>query len=99
MPPVRSNPAVCSYRVRPTGSIPMNDEINPDASFAGDAGDDESMLADASASLAREKERSQRLAADFDNYRKRTVRDSEQQAAAQKDAFIRELLPVVDNLE
>jgi molecular chaperone GrpE len=40
-----------------------------------------------------------RLAADFDNFRKRTIRDSEQRAAAQKDAFILELLPVVDNLE
>ena len=34
-----------------------------------------------------------RLAADFDNYRKRTIRDSEQRAAAQKETFIRELLP------
>jgi molecular chaperone GrpE len=40
-----------------------------------------------------------RLAAEFDNYRKRTRRDSEQQAAAEKEAFICELLPVIDNLE
>ena len=40
-----------------------------------------------------------RLAADFDNYKKRTRRDSEQQAAAQKEAFISELLPALDNLE
>jgi len=40
-----------------------------------------------------------RLAADFDNFRKRTRRDSEHQAAAQKDAFIADLLPVLDNLE
>ena len=40
-----------------------------------------------------------RLAADFDNFKKRTRRDAEQQAAAQKDAFIVALLPVLDNLE
>lgn len=40
-----------------------------------------------------------RLAADFDNFRKRTARDTEQRAGAQKISFIRELLPVVDNLE
>ncbi len=38
--------------------------------------------------------RPQRLAADFDNFRKRTARD-----AGQKIAVIRELLPVVDRLE
>ena len=40
-----------------------------------------------------------RLAADFDNFQKRTRRDSDQQAAAEKDAFIRDLLPILDNLE
>ena len=39
------------------------------------------------------------LAADFENFRKRTRRDAEQQAAAEKDAFIHDLLPVLDNLE
>ncbi len=49
--------------------------------------------------LAVQKDAYLRLAADFDNYRKRTRRDSEQQAAAEKESFIRELLPVLDNLE
>ena len=40
-----------------------------------------------------------RLAADFDNFKKRTRRDAEQQAAAQKEAFITDLLPILDNLE
>jgi molecular chaperone GrpE len=40
-----------------------------------------------------------RLAADFDNFRKRTSQETERSAAAQKEAFIRELLPVIDNLE
>jgi molecular chaperone GrpE len=51
------------------------------------------------AELESERQRSLRLAADFDNFRKRTARDSEQRATAQKDALIRDLLPVVDNLE
>jgi molecular chaperone GrpE len=49
--------------------------------------------------LARQKDLYLRLAADFDNFRKRTMQDIDRRAAAQKDAFIRELLPIIDNLE
>ena len=49
--------------------------------------------------LAVQKDRCLRLLADFDNFRKRAARDTERSAAAQKEAFIRELLPVIDNLE
>ena len=51
------------------------------------------------AELAGERDRYLRLAADFDNFRRRTARETERSAAAQKEAFIRELLPVIDNLE
>jgi molecular chaperone GrpE len=40
-----------------------------------------------------------RLAADFDNFKKRTRRDSERQASAEKESFILDLLRVLDNLE
>ena len=40
-----------------------------------------------------------RLAADFENFRRRTRRDAAQQAAAEKEAFILELLPVLDSLD
>jgi molecular chaperone GrpE len=40
-----------------------------------------------------------RLAAEFDNYRKRVARDAESQAARAAESFVRELLPVLDNLE
>jgi molecular chaperone GrpE len=40
-----------------------------------------------------------RLAAEFDNFRKRTRRDSERQAAAEKEAFIIDLLPAIDSLD
>lgn len=51
------------------------------------------------AELAEWKERCLRLAADFDNFKKRTSRESERRAAKLRNAFVRELLPVVDNLE
>lgn len=49
--------------------------------------------------LADQKELHLRLAADFDNFKRRSRQESETRAAAQKDAFILELLPVTDNLE
>jgi molecular chaperone GrpE (heat shock protein) len=51
------------------------------------------------AELATEKDRCLRLAADFNNFRKRTAQESERRAASQKRAFIQELLPIIDNLE
>jgi molecular chaperone GrpE len=51
------------------------------------------------AEVARQKDLYLRLAADFDNFRKRTAQEADRRAAAQKDAFIRELLPIIDNLE
>jgi|EBPBio282013_DNA_FD.fasta_scaffold07939_3 molecular chaperone GrpE len=56
---------------------------------------DASLLAE----LAEWKERCLRLAADFDNFKKRTARESERRAAELRNVLVRELLPVVDNLE
>ena len=41
----------------------------------------------------------QRLAADFDNYRKRAARDQESLVARAHERLVKELLPVVDDLE
>ncbi len=49
--------------------------------------------------LTIQKDRYLRLAADFDNFRKRTLQESDRRAATQKEALIHELLPVVDNFE
>ncbi len=49
--------------------------------------------------LAVQKDAYLRLAADFENFKKRSQRDSEQRAAAEKESFIHELLPILDNLE
>jgi molecular chaperone GrpE len=49
--------------------------------------------------LAEQRELHLRLAADFENFKRRSRQESEVQASAQKAAFIVELLPVLDNLE
>ena len=41
----------------------------------------------------------QRLAADFDNYRKRAARDQESLVARAGERLVKELLPVLDDLE
>ena len=74
----------------------MSDEPHSSASVADSDSVDPARLQDA---LATQKDDYLRLAADFDNFRKRTRRESEQQAAAQKESFIRDLLPILDNLE
>ena len=74
----------------------MTASPNSSASVADFTSADPTLLLTA---LAAQKDDYLRLAADFDNFRKRTRRDSEQQAAAEKENFIRELLPVLDDLE
>jgi len=69
---------------------------NEQASAADFVSDDLAIL---QKELAEQKDVYLRLAADFDNFKKRTRRESERQAAAQKEAFIGDLLPALDNLE
>ena len=40
-----------------------------------------------------------RLAADFENYKRRVIRDRDRDASSQKIALVSDLLPIVDNLE
>jgi molecular chaperone GrpE len=49
--------------------------------------------------LTRQADLYQHLAADFDNFKRRSRLESEARAAAQKDAFVVELLPILDNFE
>jgi molecular chaperone GrpE len=49
--------------------------------------------------LADQRELHLRLAADFENFKRRNRVESEARSAAQKESFIVQLLPVVDNLE
>lgn len=56
-------------------------------------------LAQAQADAARMKEAWLRTAADFDNFRKRSKRDSDEARRAGREDLLRALLPVFDNLE
>ena len=49
--------------------------------------------------LAKQKDLNLRLAADFENFKRRSRQEGETRAGAQKESFIQELLPVIDNLE
>ena len=49
--------------------------------------------------LAIQKDRHLHLAADFENFKRRSRQEADTRATAQKDSFIQELLPVIDNLE
>ena len=77
--------------------------MNPNSNTAAPEADAAKALAtdieSLEAELTRQKALYLRLAADFDNFRKRTTQETERRAAAQKEAFIRDLLPVIDNLE
>ncbi len=59
--------------------------------------------ADELAAVTRERDdyldRLQRLKAEFDNYRKRSARDQESFAARANEALVKELLPILDDLE
>ena len=67
----------------------------PDAASETAASESEALLKD----LAEQKDLHLRLAADFENFKRRSRQETEARAAAQKDSFIVELLPVIDNLE
>lgn len=49
--------------------------------------------------LTEQKDLNLRLTADFDNFKRRSRQEAEARASAQKESFILELLPVIDNLE
>ncbi len=62
-------------------------------------GSPEEALAAAQQEIQAEKDRYLRLYAEFDNYRKRAARDMEDFRKFANENLIREILPVVDNLE
>jgi molecular chaperone GrpE len=82
--------------IDPNHPTPVSESQDAPASVGEIASADPAIL---QKELAARKDDYLRLAADFDNFKKRTRRDSEQQAAAEKEAFIRDLLPIQDNLE
>jgi len=84
-------------------SIPVADQL-----LAGSTGPEaDAIIAEAAATesdplrteLAEEKDLNLRLAADFENFKRRTRQEAEGHALARKESFIHELLPALDNLE
>ena len=73
-------------------STELESNAVPDASAATES---EALLKD----LAEQKDLHLRLAADFENFKRRSRQEAEARAAAQKESLIVELLPVIDNLE
>jgi molecular chaperone GrpE len=59
----------------------------------------EARLAEAEAKAEEHLDDLKRLAAEFDNYRKRAARDQQQLVARAHERLIKELLPVLDDLE
>ena len=75
----------------PTSARPEADDITPETAATESA----ALLKD----LAEQKDLHVRLAADFENFKRRSRQEGEVRAVAQKESFIVELLPVIDNLE
>lgn len=86
----------------PNTEIPAGDP-KPAESMADDptllSGATPDPLAEAKAEIKAAKDRYLRLAADFDNFRKRARRDVEDAERRGKENLLKELLPVFDNLE
>jgi molecular chaperone GrpE len=74
---------------------PPATELEPDATAETAGSESEALLKD----LAEQKDLHLRLAADFENFKRRSRVEVEARAIAQKESFIVELLPVIDNLE
>ena len=71
----------------------------PEAGDVEDARDLEARLAEAEAKRDEYLALAQRVQADFENYRKRAIRDQERLVAHAHERLVRELLPVLDDLE
>lgn len=70
-----------------------------DAESQGSSGDLEQQLAVAEAKRDEYLDLAQRAQADFENYRKRALREQERLVAHAHERLVRELLPVLDDLE
>lgn len=83
----------------PAGAAEVPEEASAPAPETGQDDGLAAELARVTAERAEYLDALQRLKAEFDNYRKRTERDRQQASQAAVAGLVRELLPVVDNLE
>ena len=87
------------------GEPGSEDEFAPGADAGGGNEHDESSvvtderIADLERRLAEQHEKYLRLVAEYDNYRKRTARDHQALVATATERLVKEILPVLDDLE
>ena len=77
-------------------------EIGQEEPFDPETADGEALIAkyrELEAELSKAQERALRTAADAENFKKRLQREKEEQTRYANESFMRELLPVIDNLE
>jgi molecular chaperone GrpE len=77
----------------------MTEKTPTKAELVAEVGELEAKVAEAEAKRDEYLETLQRLAADFENYRKRAQRDQESLVARAHERLVKELLPVLDDLE
>ena len=77
----------------------MSEEVRNDEAVEQAEPSVEERLAEAEAKAEEHLDDLKRLAAEFDNYRKRTARDQESLVARAAERLVKELLPVLDDLE
>jgi molecular chaperone GrpE len=78
---------------------PPRDQLDEVEEVAEEEPSLEARLADAEAKAEEHLDDLKRLAAEFDNYRKRAARDQQQLVAHAHERLVKELLPVLDDLE
>jgi molecular chaperone GrpE len=90
---------VTERRPAPKGHVPVSDTGTGPARPSSEAAE----LQERFAALERERDEYldslQRLKAEFDNYRKRTAREQQAFAARANETLVKELLPILDDLE
>ena len=77
----------------------MNEEVRNDEAVEQAEPSVEERLAEAEAKAEEHLDDLKRLAAEFDNYRKRVARDQQSLVARAHEGLVKELLPVLDDLE
>jgi molecular chaperone GrpE len=75
------------------------DRFEPEVSEFAEAQDDQDPVADLTRQRDEYLDALQRLKAEFDNYRKRVARDQRELAARAHERLVKELVPVLDDLE
>jgi len=87
-----------SVKVRVTSDISSDDSGDDDSAVGGEAEEPEGKE-DTATEVEVESERFIRLAAEFDNYKKRTAREFEGIVRRANERLLRELVDIVDNFE